>query len=69
MTINEIEDFASKMQSLGDDYGVSPLSDWATDCPEYKVTAVEVEPANHRSVWQEANQKRQQNQIDLLPVS
>ena len=45
------------------------LSDWATDCPEYKVTAVEVEPANHRSVWQEANQKRQQNQIDLLPVS
>jgi len=31
MTINEIEDFASKMQSLGDDYGVSPLSDWATD--------------------------------------
>ncbi len=45
------------------------LSDWATDCPEYKVTAVEVEPANHRSAWQEANQKRQQNQIDLLPVS
>ena len=45
------------------------LSDWATDCPEYKVTAVEVEPANHRSAWQEENQKRQQNQIDLLPVS
>ncbi len=28
-------------------------SDWATECPEYKVTAVEVTPANHRSVWQE----------------
>ena len=28
------------------------LSDWATDCPEYKVTAVEVRPANHRSDWQ-----------------
>jgi formate dehydrogenase major subunit len=28
------------------------LSDWATDCPEYKVTAVEVHPANHRSDWQ-----------------
>ena len=28
------------------------LSDWATDCPEYKVTAVEVTPANHKSEWQ-----------------
>ena len=27
-------------------------SDWATNCPEYKVTAVEVEPAEHRSKWQ-----------------
>jgi len=30
------------------------LSDWATDCPEYKVTAVEVTPANHKSEWQNA---------------
>jgi len=29
------------------------LSDWATSCPEYKVTAVEVAPANHKSSWQE----------------
>ncbi|WP_428409034.1 formate dehydrogenase subunit alpha [Hyphococcus sp.] len=28
-------------------------SDWATSCPEYKVTAVEVAPANHKSPWQE----------------
>lgn len=28
-------------------------SDWATQCPEYKVTAVAVSPANHRSAWQE----------------
>jgi len=28
------------------------LSDWATSCPEYKVTAVEVTPANHRAPWQ-----------------
>ena len=27
-------------------------SDWATDCPEYKVTAVQVAPATHRSKWQ-----------------
>ena len=32
-------------------------SDWATNCPEYKVTAVQVTPANHRSKWQ--------NQFDI----
>ncbi|WP_375202806.1 formate dehydrogenase subunit alpha [Hyphococcus sp.] len=31
-------------------------SDWATSCPEYKVTAVEVAPANHKSQWQEEYQ-------------
>jgi len=28
-------------------------SDWATGCPEYKVTAVEVRLTNHESSWQE----------------
>ncbi|RZV42757.1 MAG: formate dehydrogenase subunit alpha [Acidimicrobiales bacterium] len=28
------------------------LSDWATSCPEYKVTAVAVTPSNHKSDWQ-----------------
>ena len=28
-------------------------SDWATNCPEYKVTAVEVRLTNHESSWQE----------------
>ncbi len=28
-------------------------SDWATNCPEYKVTAVQVAPSNHRSSWQD----------------
>ena len=27
-------------------------SDWATECPEYKVTAVNVSPTNHKSDWQ-----------------
>jgi formate dehydrogenase major subunit len=27
-------------------------SDWATNCPEYKVTAVQVSPSNGRSDWQ-----------------
>ena len=29
------------------------ISDWATECPEYKVTAVEVALTNRRSEWQE----------------
>jgi len=28
-------------------------SDWATNCPEYKVTAVQVSPSNGLSAWQE----------------
>jgi formate dehydrogenase major subunit len=31
----------------------SEYSDWATNCPEYKVTAVQVAPSNRRSPWQE----------------
>ena len=30
-------------------------SDWATNCPEYKVTAVEVRRTNQHSPWQERN--------------
>jgi formate dehydrogenase major subunit len=29
-------------------------SDWATNCPEYKVTAVQVTASNGPSDWQEA---------------
>lgn len=32
-------------------------SDWATDCPEYKVTAVDVRLTNHPSDWQEEFEK------------
>jgi formate dehydrogenase major subunit len=28
-------------------------SDWATNCPEYKVTAVQIAPSNGPSDWQE----------------
>jgi formate dehydrogenase major subunit len=28
------------------------FSDWATNCPEYKVTAVQISPANGPSEWQ-----------------
>jgi formate dehydrogenase major subunit len=32
-------------------------SDWATNCPEYKVTAVQVSPSNGPSRWQEDYEK------------
>ena len=44
------------------------LSDWATNCPEYKVTAVEVRPANHRSEWQERFAERARVQTEALPA-
>ncbi len=46
------------------------LSDWATDCPEYKVTAVQVAPANHKSDWQNAYEKQtpELRRIDKVPA-
>ena len=41
-------------------------SDWATSCPEYKVTAVQVAPAVHRSKWQEGFEQRAQQQGKIL---
>jgi formate dehydrogenase major subunit len=42
-------------------------SDWATSCPEYKVTAVQVMPAAEPSTWQKRFGERQRAQSDLLP--
>ena len=39
--------------------------DWATDCPEYKVTAVQIAPATHRSKWQEEHVARNEEQEKL----
>ena len=41
------------------------FSDWATNCPEYKVTAVQVMPSNGPSEWQEEYEElsRQSRQI------
>jgi formate dehydrogenase major subunit len=41
-------------------------SDWATNCPEYKVTAVEVRRTNHLSDWQERHlaEQRELTRID-----
>ncbi|MES1952266.1 formate dehydrogenase subunit alpha [Salinisphaera sp. S4-8] len=42
------------------------FSDWATECPEYKVTAVEVRPCNTLSEWQRRyiDMRERQQQID-----
>jgi formate dehydrogenase major subunit len=41
-------------------------SDWATSCPEYKVTAVQVAPAIHRSQWQHQFEERAKKQGKVL---
>ena len=44
-------------------------SDWATNCPEYKVTAVQVKKATHRSEWQEGFAKRAADQGKILETT
>jgi formate dehydrogenase major subunit len=41
-------------------------SDWATSCPEYKVTAVEVKPVSHPSEWQRHHRDFTEQQEELL---
>jgi formate dehydrogenase major subunit len=41
-------------------------SDWATSCPEYKVTAVEVTPVNRPSEWQQQHRDFTERQEELL---
>jgi len=41
-------------------------SDWATNCPEYKVTAVEVVQVNEPSAWQKRHRAFTDRQLELL---
>jgi formate dehydrogenase major subunit len=41
-------------------------SDWATNCPEYKVTAVQVAPVTELSDWQEQHRDFSERQEGLL---
>jgi formate dehydrogenase major subunit len=45
------------------------FSDWATNCPEYKVTAVEITPATHRSQWQDRFAERSADQERLAEAA
>jgi formate dehydrogenase major subunit len=41
-------------------------SDWATNCPEYKVTAVQVEKVSQPSSWQQHFQRFDERQQHYL---
>ncbi len=41
-------------------------SDWATNCPEYKVTAVQITPANHKSKWQDQFKARAKQEGKII---
>jgi formate dehydrogenase major subunit len=43
-------------------------SDWATNCPEYKVTAVQISPSNGPSEWQKAYDEQARHSRRIAPV-
>jgi formate dehydrogenase major subunit len=45
------------------------FSDWATNCPEYKVTAVQVSPSNGPTDWQKAYQSLSDQARRILPAA
>ncbi|RGP38931.1 formate dehydrogenase subunit alpha [Pseudotabrizicola alkalilacus] len=45
------------------------FSDWATNCPEYKVTAVQVSPSNGPSDWQEGYNAQAALARRILPAA
>lgn len=44
-------------------------SDWATNCPEYKVTAVQVMPVAQPSEWQKSYSRFNKQQLQLLDAA
>ena len=44
-------------------------SDWATNCPEYKVTAVQVRATNHASAWQDDHRAQAAAQRIVAPAT
>jgi formate dehydrogenase major subunit len=47
----------------------SDYSDWATNCPEYKVTAVQVSPSNGPGEWQEDYAEMARQARRILPAA
>jgi formate dehydrogenase major subunit len=44
------------------------FSDWATNCPEYKVTAVQILPSNGPSDWQKSYDEQARNSRRIAPM-
>jgi formate dehydrogenase major subunit len=44
------------------------FSDWATNCPEYKVTAVQISPSNGPSRWQEEYEQFSRDSRRIAPT-
>ena len=45
------------------------FSDWATNCPEYKVTAVQISPSNGPSDWQQSYNEQAERSRRILPAA
>jgi formate dehydrogenase major subunit len=43
-------------------------SDWATNCPEYKVTAAQISPSNGPTEWQERYDAFARNSRRIAPA-
>jgi len=56
------------MPESGTNVITTELADWATSCPEYKVTAVEVRLTNKRSDWQERYPEFSDERRHIAPV-
>ena len=44
------------------------FSDWATNCPEYKVTAVQISPSNGPTEWQEDYRELTEDSRQIAPA-
>ena len=44
-------------------------SDWATNCPEYKVTAVQISPSNGPTDWQKAYEEQARHSRRIAPAT
>jgi formate dehydrogenase major subunit len=44
------------------------FSDWATNCPEYKVTAVQVSPSNGPTDWQQEYNEQARQSRRIIPL-
>jgi len=57
------------MPETGANVITTEFSDWATNCPEYKVTAVQVEHASTMSEWQKQYLDYNENRRKLADLA